>query len=309
MRGSGLHLYRVLVGHRHYSFRGMVLRRVSGSASDAEQQVADEALHKAGNLRAAIDDVIAVAKDGYLLYRVVATSSDTSGVEIQLIASAGTVTDTDGNVYQTVRIGSQVWTAENLRATKYSNGEAIPLVPEDYAWSERGEPGYCYYDNTRDADTIKKYGALYNYHAVAAYEGKIAPPGWHVPSDAEWDTLQSYLIANGYNWDGTTNGNKIAKSLAAKTDWREWATPGGVGNEMWKNNRSGFSAPPAGERDGLDGFFPIIPAYVRATAAWWSTTGHDSSHSCSRFMSVFNTELTKNTYHKSTGCSVRLVKD
>src|SRR4030043_168747 len=129
---------------------------------------------------------------------------------------SGTVTDADGNVYQTVKIGNQVWTVENLRTTKYDDGSAIPLVTDSAAWAALTTPGFCYYNNTTNADNIKKFGALYNWHAVNTK--KLAPKGWHVPTEAEWITLENYLIANGYNWDGTKTENKIAKSMAAKTD-------------------------------------------------------------------------------------------
>ena len=128
--------------------------------------------------------------------------------------SDSTVKDADGNVYTTVKIGNQVWTVENLRTTKYNDGSAIPLVTDSAAWVNLTTPGYCYYNNTTNADSIKKYGALYNWYAVDTK--KLAPAGWHVPTDAEWDTLQNYLIANGYNWDGTTDEQQDSKIPGGK---------------------------------------------------------------------------------------------
>ena len=132
-----------------------------------------------------------------------------------MIVCAGTVADADGNVYQTVRIGNQkfvaqVWTVENLRTTKYNDGTPIPHLTDSVAWINDTLGAYCYYLDTTSGNIIKKYGALYNWYAVDTK--KLAPKGWHVPSDEEWNTLQDYLIANGYNFDGTTTGNKIAKS-------------------------------------------------------------------------------------------------
>jgi len=104
-------------------------------------------------------------------------------------------------------------------------------------------------NNTTNADSIKKYGALYDWYAASPTNvKKIAPAGWHVPSDAEWDTLQNYLTAKGYNRDGTTTGNKIEKALAAKTDWVTYSTNGTIGSDLSKNNSSGFSALPGGYR-------------------------------------------------------------
>ena len=95
-----------------------------------------------------INDVIAVIKDGYLNYRCVMYNSDTTGVEIKMIVCADTVRDIDGNLYQAVRIGNQVWTVENLRVTKYNDGTAILNVTDSGAWFNIATQAYCYYKNT-----------------------------------------------------------------------------------------------------------------------------------------------------------------
>jgi uncharacterized protein (TIGR02145 family) len=212
-----------------------------------------------------------------------------------------TVKDADGNVYQTVEIGNQVWTVENLRTTKFDDGSAIPLVTDTAAWKGNTTPAYCWYDN----DTIykTKYGALYNWYAVD--NKKLAPKGWHVPSDAEWNTLQNYLIANGYNWDGTTTGNKLAKSLAAKTtDWEPDRTPGTVGNDLSKNNRSGFSALPGGSRNNVGDFDTV--GYL---GLWWSATEYDTSDAFTRYFGNEYDDLYRIHDFKNCGLSVRLVRD
>src|ERR1035441_4507351 len=99
-----------------------------------------------------------------------------------MIASAGTVTDIDGNVYQTVKIGNQIWTVENLRVTRFNDGTAIPLDTSTATWDSIWNngltiPAYCYYNNMTNTDSIKKWGALYNWYAVNT--GKLAPKGWH----------------------------------------------------------------------------------------------------------------------------------
>ena len=104
--------------------------------------------------------------------------------------TATTVSDADGYVYHTVTIGAQVWMVENLKTTKYNDGTAIPLVTDSTAWAILTIPGYCWYNN--DAVTYKAtYGALYNWYAVNT--GKLAPKGWHVPADAEWTKLITFL--------------------------------------------------------------------------------------------------------------------
>ena len=221
--------------------------------------------------------------------------------------NAGTVTNIDGNVYQTVKIGDQVWTTENLRTTKFTDGSAIPLVTDKTAWGALSTPGYCFYKNTINADHIKKYGALYNWYTINPVNSKkIAPNGWHVPSDADWDILQNYLMAQGYNWDGTAAENKIAKSMAAKTDWRTDLDPGTIGNDLSKNNKTSFSALPGGYRDFYGDFLRMD-----AGGGWWSTTSLDGARASSRNLSFDNECFYKlsSRYHEYCGFSVRLVRD
>lgn len=208
----------------------------------------------------------------------------------------GTATDADGNVYKTVKIGNQVWTTENLRTTKFNDGTSIPHVTDQSAFGSLTSPGYCYYNNTTNSDIIKKSGALYNGYAVNT--NKLAPKGWHVPSNDEWITLRDYLIKNGYNWDGTTSGNKIGKALAAKSDWKTNDTAGTIGNDQSTNNRSGFSALPSGDRytDGGFGRFD-------ETHYWSSTTG------LSWFMESVSSSIAMHSHGITCGFSVRLVKD
>ena len=217
----------------------------------------------------------------------------------------GTMTDVEGNVYKTIAIGNQVWMAENLRVTKYNDSSAIPLVPDSSAWALLVTPGYCYYANTTNSNLRKKFGALYNWHAVNT--GKLAPLGWHAPTSAEWDTLQDFLIAHGYNWNGATIGNEIAKSIAAKSDWLTFnlGTPNGsIGNDLSNNNRSGFSALPSGYRfpNGLflgDGDYCV----------WWSNTQNGTINAYNRGLDIASPGLSQYANSKSYGYSVRLVKD
>jgi uncharacterized protein (TIGR02145 family) len=219
------------------------------------------------------------------------------------IKNAETVTDIDGNVYTTVKIGRQVWTVENLKTANYNDNTAIPLVKDKDEWGKcelSNKAAYCWYNN--NIAYKEKYGALYNWYAVNT--GKLAPKGWHVPTDAEWDELQEYLIANGYNWDGTTEDNNIAKAMAAKTDWLADDYEGTIGNDLSKNNRSGFSALPGGCRYPI-GFFDNQGEIVY----WWSTMEYGSSDAYDRELNYNYSALTKLDYHKNSGFSVRLVRD
>ena len=102
----------------------------------------------------------------------------------------GSVTDIDGNNYKTIQIGTQTWIDGNLKTTRYNDGTVIPNVTDIYAWEALTTPGFCWYDNNEDTNKAT-YGALYNWFAVNT--GKLCPVGWHVPTDAEWTTLTTYL--------------------------------------------------------------------------------------------------------------------
>ena len=100
-----------------------------------------------------------------------------------------TITDIDGNVYRTIRIGDQEWMSENLKTTRYNDGQPIPNITDNSQWVNLTTPGYCWYNNNLSNKEI--YGGLYNWYAVSA--GNLAPEGWHVPSEAEWVSLIQFL--------------------------------------------------------------------------------------------------------------------
>ena len=103
---------------------------------------------------------------------------------------SGKVIDIDGNIYDTVTICSKVWLVENLRTTRFNDGQIIPLIADSIAWSTMTSPGYCWYNN--DHNTYKQtYGALYNWYTVNS--GKLAPKGWHIPSIYEWNKMISCI--------------------------------------------------------------------------------------------------------------------
>ena len=214
-----------------------------------------------------------------------------------------TVTDIDGNVYHTVKIGSQTWMVENLKTTRYRNGEYIgTTTPADKNITNESTPKYQW-AHVGDESNASKYGRLYTWYAVNDSRD-LAPTGWHVASDAEWTTLENYLIANGYNYDGTTTGNKIGKSLAATIDWYSYSGTGTIGNDLTKNNSSGFTALPGGYRS-YDGSFN----YVGSLGMWWSSTEYDTPYAWLRDLYSNNYYLYGGGYPKSAGFSVRCVRD
>jgi len=210
-----------------------------------------------------------------------------------------TITDVDGNLYHTVTIGTQTWTVENLKTTKYNDGTSIPMVTDSATWTKLTTPGYCWYNN--DGNTYKNtYGALYNWYAVNS--GKLVPAGWHVANEADWDIMQKYLIANGYNYDGTTDSNMIAKSIAAQMNWNTGTTTGTPGNNLGTNNRSGFSALPGGYRNS-SGSFIAIGQY----GGWWSATELSSTIGHYLGLAFNSVNLGRYANFKIDGFYVRLV--
>jgi uncharacterized protein (TIGR02145 family) len=319
-RSAGIYLYKVKAGNNELVLKGNAVDGVLSGSAVASQGSSSNLLTKQAKTHATLNDVIAVTKDGYLNYRCVQYTSDTTGLKIKMIASAGTITDTDGNVYQTVKIGTQVWTVENLRVTKYNDGTAIPLVSDSATWrniydscvtypTKFSSPAYCFYNNTTNADSIKKFGAIYNWYVIdTANTQKLAPAGWHVPTDSEWTIMEKYLVLHGYNYDGTTDTstvyNKLAMALAEQTDWNVSTSTGTIGSNLTKNNKSGFSALPGGFRD-RNGYY-----YIGSNGYWWNTTSSNASNAYYRYVyNSYGSGLSRYSTYKGCGFSVRLIKD
>jgi uncharacterized protein (TIGR02145 family) len=247
------------------------------------------------------------------------TSGTTYHYRIKAINSLGTIygddsvfttliADIDGNVYTSVIIGTQVWFVENLKSTKYNDNTSIPLVTNITAWSALSTPAYCWQNNDAAANKAT-YGALYNWYAVDAASNNnknICPTGWHVPSDSEWTTLENYLITNGYNFDGTTTGNKVAKALASETGWASSSVDGAIGNSDHSTyiNKSGFKALSSGYRYDY-GSFTDIGFY----ANWWSSTDNASDKALERALYFQWINVIRDSPYKRDGLSVRCLKD
>lgn len=253
-------------------------------------------------------DVLEVTKEGSLNHRIAVKVRDTNGIDIRMLPNAGNVTDADGNVYQSVRLGNQVWTVENLKTTKYNDGSAIPYVPDSAAWlniylTGSASAAFGIYGGN-DAHKAK-YGVFYNWYAVNT--AKLAPKGWRVPTDGDWDTLQNYLIARGYNYDGTTNGNRIAKAMATQWDWSSSTIEGAIGNDLSKNNACGFSGLPGGIRHWGGSYFSLF--LERLITYWWSSTERDSIRAWHRYLDCHHSYFDRDFHNKNTGFPVRILRD
>jgi len=245
---------------------------------------------------ATAQDTLYIYKSGMVVSkRAVAEIDSVIFYKAATIPQGNTVPDIDGNVYHTVIIGSQVWMVENLKTTKYRNGDAIPTVTDATAWSILKTGAQCSYNN--DAAIGAKYGKLYNWYAVNDSRN-IAPTGWHVPTDAEWTTLTNYVSANL----GTSGS--IAKALASKTDWASSTNAGAVGNDLTKNNTTGFTALPGGYRSSY-GSYLVIGSY----GSWWSSTEYNTSSAWFRGLDCSYSNVSRGNDYKGCGFSVRCVRD
>lgn len=208
----------------------------------------------------------------------------------------GKVTDNDGNVYITIKIGNQWWMAENLSVTHYQNGEAIPNVTDGATWGGLTTGAYCNYNN--DISYVATYGRIYNWYAVDDNRG-LAPEGWHVPTDDEWKELEMYVgmsqsQANDEGWRGTVEGGMLKE-----TGVGHWYSPnnGAI-------NSSGFTALPGGWRWASNGFWSMgYDGY------WWSSSEYNDSYAWYRFLDYYYIQVYRTDLDKKDGFSIRCVKN
>jgi uncharacterized protein (TIGR02145 family) len=219
------------------------------------------------------------------------------------------VADMEGNLYGTVQIGDQVWLSENLRSTKYADGNPIPMVEENVAWSQlsKDEKAFCWYAN--DPANKGNYGALYTWSAAMNSEGSstmvpsgvqgVCPSGWHLPSDEEWKQLEIFLgmsreEADMEIWRGSDEGGKLKSP----------------GNSIWEEpntgatNESGFSAFPAGYRNA-SGNFNLQGCY----AVFWTSTENSLQEGWHRNLLCDYSQVYRFYYNKIGGFSVRCMKN
>ena len=192
-----------------------------------------------------------------------------------------TVKDADGNSYNTVTVGTQIWISENLKTTKYNDGTSIPLITNNTDWSNATAPAYCWYNNDQAAYG-NTYGALYNLYVVNT--AKLCPTGWHVPTDTEWTTLTTSL--GGYS----VAGGKLKESGFAH--WSNLNTDA--------TNESGFTALPGGYCL-YNGFFYDLGN----SGLWWSATSNIAQELTSGSSEI----VTVVGYNYKYGLSVRCVRD
>lgn len=205
------------------------------------------------------------------------------------------VHDIDGNVYKTVTIGNQIWMIENLNVSHYRNGDEIPQVRNADEWSLLTTGAWCYYNN--DPTNGRTFGKLYNWFAINDPRG-LAPEGWHIPTDGEWQELERHL---GMSWEDI---NKVGLGGRIGGKLKE------IGTNHWNNpnkgatNESGFTALAAGDR-ASDGTFNFIGKH----AFYWSSSNYNNGFAWNRKLYYDNSGINRYFLPMQCGFSVRCIKD
>ncbi|HPG38603.1 MAG TPA: FISUMP domain-containing protein [bacterium] len=205
-----------------------------------------------------------------------------------------TVTDIDGNVYRTVKIGEQWWMAENLQVTHYRNGDALPNITDDTGWSSLTTGALC--AAADEQNNVATYGYLYNWFAVNDNRN-LAPLDWHLPTDEEWKQLEISLGMNRQEaddqyWRGTTQGGKLKE-----TGTTHWEAP-----NAGATNETGFTVLPGGSRYFYGAFDPL-----GILASFWSASDYSDSFAWSRILLSDSVKVYRGLFEKQKGFSVRCI--
>ena len=235
------------------------------------------------------------------LYTIPISEVDSIYYNEHIFQCGETITDFDGNVYNTVEIFGQCWMKENLNVTHYANGNAILLVEDSASWSELApnniDGAYCYYNNDENNEG-ETYGALYTWAAAMGGYGAsssatpsgvqgICPTGWHIPSDDEWRNLVDSL-----------GGESIAGGELKDTVL--WDSP-----NTGANNSTGFSALPGGIRGYHDSTFE----FLGGNSYWWCATETDNMGAWFHYLSYLGPQYGRYPAGKNVAMSVRCLKD
>jgi uncharacterized protein (TIGR02145 family) len=206
---------------------------------------------------------------------------------VTTVEPTSNIIDIEGNVYKTVKIGTQTWMGENLKTTKYNNGDLIgTTTPSTKDYSLEPTPKYQWASNGNES-TVSTYGRLYTWDAVNDNRG-LYPTGWHVPTDNDWTILTNYL-----------GGESKAGGKLKETGITYWPSP-----NLGATNESSFSALPGGYHDRFGSFYNF--GY---SAFWWSATEGDAIHSWCRYLYHIDNIVYNGNLMKSDGYSVRCVTD
>jgi uncharacterized protein (TIGR02145 family) len=219
------------------------------------------------------------------------TTTDTTKTSNQTIGKPGpNITDSEGNTYKTVFIGTQQWMAENLKVSKYSDGTTIPNITDNTQWQNNTTgASWAYYNN--DAANNAKYGKLYNWYAVSKTTNgnkNVCPTGWHVPTDVEWTVLTDYL-----------GGASVAGGKMKEAGTINWISP-----NTDATNVSLFTGFPGGNRNYYGGY-----NYIGSAGNWWTSTEDNTDNAWYRTLYDSNGDAFRSFINKKNGFSVRCLRD
>jgi len=284
-------IYTIRISSQGYTYTGKL---VSNGDSNLDKRISYNRISDISvssmKLKSAYTEKLMQYNPGDRL-KIIGSSEKYSTVVVDVPTQSKTITfifvacsDADGNNYPVVQIGAKVWMAENLKTTKYNDGTSITCITDNLAWAGLTTAAYCWYNNNETTNK-NTYGALYNWYAVNT--GKLCPIGWHMPSDAEWGELTTYL--------GTDN---IAGKL------RE------AGNKHWFNpntgatNESGFTALPGGQRSEFGVF-----DFAWWNGLWWTSTGISEQLAYGIWIAADLVDVFHSMEDKKQGYSLRCIKD
>lgn len=257
-------------------------------------------------------DSLFVWKAGVLIHKQSIKPADMDSITFKRPANptginiAGpNVTDIDGNTYQSVSNCGLTFTKQNLNVSKYSDGTLIPQVTDPTQWENLTTGAWCYYNNNPANGAV--YGKLYNWYAAAgiydaaslanpALRKKLAPAGWHVPTDSEWSNLINCLDPNA---NGGSTFPNIAGGKMKSTGTSLWSSPNTAAT-----NESGFSGLPGGFRNSSGTFFSI-----GFNGLWWSSSEVSTASAWDRYLSSNAGNAYRGNYSKGNGLSVRCIRD
>lgn len=227
---------------------------------------------------------------------------------------SGTSIDQNSNSFEWIKYGDQYWSVVNAEVETYRDGTPIPYIEDQTVWKDLTIGAWCYYENDSTDDKI--HGKLYNWYAVAgifddaslndaSLRKEFAPTGFRVPNNDDWNEFYQYMISDGYNFDNSNDGNKLAKSLASVQLWNSSDVDGSPGQSKESNNSSQFNAIPVGVRGGccFTDYF-----YSRGIQTYfWSKNEHDQNHSICTYINFEDNKSNFQNNFKTDGYSVRFV--
>jgi uncharacterized protein (TIGR02145 family) len=253
-------------------------------STNTQPTIADNTTNDGSGIGRFESNLTGLTENTIYYVRSYAVNSVGTGYGYEVSFVSGQLTDIDDNVYRVVKIGTQFWTGENLKTTKYNDGSPIPLVTDQTEWDNLTTPGYCWYNN--DEANKNVYGALYNWYTVNT--GNLCPTGWHVPTDEENTTLITFA-----------GGESVAGGKLKEKGTTHWLDPNSQGTDDF-----GFTALPAGFRG--NGIFDLL-GY---DGGWWTSTELDANTALLRDIWVLShPAIERYNFSKKLGYSVRCVKD